>query len=218
MTDAGTQVHLRPVSRRLIFGITAACRREAEARGEPLSPPTYTVETVGGGTETFAHDAKSIEAEGTSEAERAAWSEHQAALARLEAEVQERVTRVLLLEGLDVPQVPEEWQARMRRYGLQLETDPDDLKLQYITTELLRTSHSLLEAVAQITLLSMRGSVPEEDIAATEASFRRALRTAGIGGSGSRAKPVDGKPASGGAAGGEELGPAPKRVGRARRR
>ncbi len=205
MTAAGAKVHLLPVSRRLLYEVVASCQRAAEARGDPMEPPTYTAQTLGGGEETHPHDAKSIEDASTSEEERAAWQKYQAAQRRLLAEIDEMTTRVMLLEGLDVQQVPEAWQARMRKYGVALPDNPDELKLLYFSTELLRVPADMKEAMIKLTLLSMAGE-PEDRIRAAEAAFRGALRQQEVRGLADRERQMDGESEAGRDAGGEGVG------------
>lgn len=215
-TVAGCEVKLRPVSRQLIYSVMLACRREAEQRGDPLKPPTYTVETAGGGKETYEHDADSIAAPGTSEAEKAAWEKHQAALRALEEAQRERVARVLLLEGIALEGPPPEWVARMKRYGIELPEDPDDLRLVWLSMDVLRTPADMRDAVQQIMLLSMAG-LSKEEIEAAEAAFRgpvpghTAERVADTAGR------LDGQPTVGGVAGSAGVGPDAAAVGPARR-
>ena len=217
LTTEGLEVRLRPLSRVIFEQIDLAVEREYRERGEPLDPPTYTAQTAGGGQETHPHDAESVRAEETSEAERQAWDAYLLARARLEAEVRERVSRYVLFQGVVAPDPPAEWVDLQRWLRVEVPDDPRDLKLRYIEAEILKTPSDLMEAMLGVLRLSMAG-VPQADLEAMERFFRRALERHGAAAPADQAGAVDGQPAPAGDAGGEGVAPAPKRVGRRRGR
>lgn len=209
-TVDGLVVNLRPVSRLMVQRIGQAVEREFRERGEPLDPPRYTVQSVSG-PEEHEHDAESIKDPATSEEDRAAWAAHQDAQARLAAEMRERTTKYLLLEGIRDAEPSEAWLEMQRRYGVPVADDPQERRLDYILSEVLRTPADVIEATIALTKLSMTGM--EEEIAAAEAWFRRALQPRPAGRAAPEEGPVDGEPAPAGDGGGAAVGPDAEPVG-----
>jgi len=169
-TTEGREVQLRPVSRVVIQAVQGAVERELRAQGLPLDPPTYTVQTDTGDTQTYPHDEHSL----TTDAERAAWAAHQEALRRLTAETNARVTRTMLVLGVPSAQPPDEWLHTMRHLKVPLPEDPDDLAYAYLEMEILKTPADIIAAMGGIMRLSMAGA-PKEALDSIEDLFRRAL-------------------------------------------
>jgi len=167
-TVSGAEIQLRPVSQVLIGRIKSDTEARLREEGLPLDPPTYTVTTATGEKEVHAHDEASLE----TDADREAWSAHQAARVRLSAEVNRQVTKVMLSRGIVIDGPPPEWAEEMRAIGVRVPEDPTDQLLDYLTMEILITPADVQGAMTKIMQLSMAG-LPAEKIAAVEGLFRR---------------------------------------------
>lgn len=169
-TTDGMQIKLRPIASQLFVMIRRALEREFRERGEPIDPPTYSVTTASGAVETHTHDEKSL----TTDAERAAWAEYQAATRRIEAAYNDKVARLIFTQGLALPPMPEDWPAKMKALGAEPAADPDERYTEYVTVEYLKTPHDIKQAIAEVMKLSVHG-VPQEQMAAIEELFRSTL-------------------------------------------
>ena len=163
-------MHLTPVSQVLIQKTTEAVRRELKAAGLPLEPPSYTVATVAGTVETFVHDETTL----SSDEDKAAWASYQAATAQLARDTNERVTKLLMLKGIDVADPPPAWAEDQKWLGIEVSDDPRERKLAYIQTDVLKTPDDIVVATMRIMQLSLTG-LPEEDLEAIEAMFRSSM-------------------------------------------
>jgi hypothetical protein len=176
-TITGAVVALQPVSTTAMALISRGMEKELRARGLPLDPPTYESEalTITGEHLRYPHTAETLDTDDPQETARnhAAWDAYEAARAELNRATIERSMEYILLEGV-VQEIPEErsvWERRMRRLGVEVPEDPDDLKVLYLTTEVLRTPEDAREAAFAILRLSIQGTDPEK-VAAAEALFR----------------------------------------------
>lgn len=167
-TVDGAELKLHPVSQVLLQRLRQAVRKQYEERGEPLAAPTYTATTVTGETETHPHDPTTLE----TDADKAAWAAYLDANQRLQAEMNERVTRVMITRGVDLPDVPGGWLNEMHELGIELPSDPVELRAEYLVMEYLKTPADTQNLIAEIMALSYRGANPEVT-AAIEALFRR---------------------------------------------
>ena len=170
VTVDGLEVALRPVSQTQIQRINATVEAQWRKRGEPVDPPTYTITTATGETETHAHDADSL----TTDEERAAWEAYQTARAEMEAEQRLRTTKFLLLNGIVGHEPTEEWAEEQAYWGLEVPADPRERRLEYIQAEVLKTPQDTIDAMGEIMRLSMAGA-PQEVRDSVEAYFRRAV-------------------------------------------
>lgn len=185
VTVDGLEVALRPVSQTQIQRINATVETQWRKRGEPVDPPTYTITTATGATETHAHDADSL----TTDEERAAWEAYQTARAEMEAEQRLRVTKFLLLNGIVGCEPTEEWAEEQAYWGLEVPADPRERRLEYIQAEVLKTAQDTMDVIQEIMRLSMAGA-PKEAVAAVEAYFRHQVEGAAT--AGGSAEPTDG--------------------------
>jgi hypothetical protein len=167
VTTDGRRIAVRPVAPVMIARIQLAAEKELRKAGVVTDKPTYTVTTVAGVVETHEHDEKSIQ----SPEEKEAWVKYLHGQKRLEALSNERTTKYALLEGLVIEPPSPEWAEGMQFFGVEMPTNPRDLKLQYIETEVLRTPEDMANAAMKILHLSVAGVDPEA-LAAAEASFR----------------------------------------------
>lgn len=137
--------------------------------------PTYTVKLPGGGEQTYPHDKKSIFDSQTPQAEQAAWLEYQEQLELLQAEINEKSTAYMFYKGVDC-EIDDEWIAEQEWLGITLPENKRDLKIRYITTELLKTPFDIQKAIAEIMQLSMKGADPSK-VKAAEDMFSGSLQT-----------------------------------------
>lgn len=177
VTLSGLEVPIKPISPTKIMKAETGVEKDFRSRDEPIDPPTYNVETAGGGVETFELDETAIEIPGN-EAEtkkrQIAWTAHQDALARLKA-VQFDTTRTIVLNSIDLS-LPEDeaWIEDQKALFIEVPDDPRKRWIHWLETEVLHP-HDIIEIIASVLTLSSRGIIPEEDIEAAAKLFRRAV-------------------------------------------
>ena len=167
-TQSGRELTIKPVSRLLTQSIGARLRRESKEAGEPLDAPTYEVTTVAGVTETHPHDEDTLD----SDEDNAAWQSHLAAQARFNEELNRRIIRAMVIDGivgLDTPN--DEWLARLDMLGAELPDDPIDRQVAFLQMEYLPDPGELSKLLSQIMGLSLVG-VSGEEVAAASEAFR----------------------------------------------
>lgn len=169
-TVAGMTIYIRPVSRTYLQMIALRVKREMEAAGKKLDPPTYKVITAGGQVETYPHDDTSI-ADAPAE-DKAAWATYQADMAEANNKIAVESTKFQLLKGLIV-EVPKGWAKEQEAEGFDVPKEARDLLWAYIERDVIVTPEDVFTALTGITALSMRGSVSEEAIKAAADTFRR---------------------------------------------
>lgn len=143
--------------------------------------PTYIVETVGGGSQEFSHDATTLDVEDDPEQSRInwkEWNEYHQKLALVSLEANRRFLILLLRRGVDV-EVPEDdsWQADHRASGIEIPEDPVELKIMYIQDELIHSKSEWGRLCDEILALS---DITEEDVAAATESFLDNVEGSGI--------------------------------------
>ncbi len=152
--------------------------QELMATRAEVLPPTYEVPTKGGGVEIHAHDAQSVEETGTPEA-RLAWENYQKQKKDAEAEFAGRLLTFMVLEGADIevpnPDSDHEWVRRCQRYHIPIQPDPDDRKIQFVTSYCFGVEEDATDFMA-----AMFGFIAQEDqaSAALKATFRAAIQEA----------------------------------------
>jgi hypothetical protein len=169
-TTDGRLISVRPVDMK--FGLqlaTNGVRAEYVARKEPLDAPTYTVTTASGATETFPHDATTLQ----TDADKAAWAQHQAAVNRLDRDIGMAVMRYQLLRGLVCEEPTAEWRKECAFLKIAVPEDEYEAKLLYIQMVVLPTGADLKRAMAAIMAVSATGN--EEAVRAAEDLFRSAM-------------------------------------------
>jgi len=173
-TTAGLEVEFDPISPITLEESEKGLEAEYRARGEPLEPPTYETILAGGGTQTFTHDATTLE----SEEDKAAWQAYKDATGKLAAE-QAQLRLEMVLSALKV-KLPEDtaWERKLKRWHITVPEDPDAKWMFYVQREILKTPSDIFEAMTQIIGASMRGSVSEEAIEAASATFRSSVQEA----------------------------------------
>ena len=179
VTSTGKVIHLQPVAHRLFTDTEAEVEQEFVAKGKPVEPPKYEVPLAGGGSKSWYFDEETIASrtkDGTlTDEEREAWAAHQECLKSLKAKQNERGTVMAIIEGvLDEP--TEDWLARMKFYGTKLPENPFDLKVRFVTYELLRTPADMAAFSAATMLLCAGMEVDQAAIDAALESFRDSVR------------------------------------------
>lgn len=173
VTVDGRTLAVRPIDTKFALPMIGQGIRAKHARsGAPLEPPTYTVTTASGATETHAHDETTLE----TDADKAAWAAYQAALKALNDEIVMGQMRFMLMEGLVYDDPPQEWAERYAFYGMEMPDSPQERTWLYIQTVLLPTASDLERALAAVMAVSATGN--EEAVKAAEALFRHSLEGA----------------------------------------
>jgi hypothetical protein len=172
ITINGKEYEIAPVSDVLINLVKEAVKREFIERGEPINPPTYEIETAGGGKSIEAHDETTL----STDDDRKAWAAHIEAVQRLTIEVNNRTNKAWL-SGIvfDIPE-DENWKAHQKFLGVRIPDDPEEMRWHYLTTEILKSTDDYMTALSQIMKESYRGVVKEDDIDAAIGSFRNQLQ------------------------------------------
>lgn len=152
VTSEGRQVRIKAIAwNRIVDEIKALARRQAIAAGESIEPPCYIATTVAGVEERHPHDATTLE----TDEDKAAWAEHQAALARLQETANTRIGRYIIRKGIEGCDPPEGWAKEQAAFGIEIDPDPAEAYYQYIDLEVLPTSadvNGLLTAVYDLSL------------------------------------------------------------------
>lgn len=177
VTLSGVEIPIKPISPTKIMKAETGVEKDFRNRGEPIDPPTYDVETAGGGVETFDLDETAIEIPGDeveTKKRRIAWTAHQEALARLKT-AQFDITRRIVLNSIDLA-LPEDetWIEDQEALFIDVPDDPRARWIHWLETEILHPN-DIIEIIALILTLSSHGIIPEEDIEAAAKLFRRAV-------------------------------------------
>lgn len=147
--------------------------KESVEKKYNIEVPSYEIKLAGGGLEKHPYDAKSILDDGTTDEDKKAWKQYQEQLKLQQVELNEKLTAYMFYEGIDC-EVSEEWKAKQEWLGFDLPENQFDLKVQYVSTELLKTPLQIKDATAKIMQISMKG-VDESAIKAAEATFPSTL-------------------------------------------
>lgn len=145
----------------------------AEKKAKELFPavvPTYDEPLMGGGVQTFEHDAKSVV--GNPEAEKA-FALYQENSRKQTAYVNEKMMQFYILTGTDIS-LPEDerWIRRQKFFGLELPEDEEGLLYYYVTTELITDARELMLLVEKIMQAS---GIDTDTLSAARLSFRNIL-------------------------------------------
>ena len=185
ITSAGLVVRFIPPSATVIELSDNAILKQFTDAGRPVEIPTYTVELAGGGSQTFEHNATTLQ----TDEHRAEWEAHQQALSDLNANLAERRIEIVLdAVQAELPQ-DDDWKRKQKRWGIEIPEPKDNqdydnldyldtLRYHYIRSEILRTPIDVENATVKIIAAAYAGSVNEEELAAQEATFRSVLRQA----------------------------------------
>jgi len=178
-TQNGTELKLCAVSEFYITSVRNKAQADFEKEhGSLFAPPTYDIKCGGGPfgewTETRTHTAETIE-QGT-DAEKDAWQRYVAQQRELSNLIWIRTARVYLLRGVTTEPPDNGWMERQERDGLEIPTDPEDIKQHWIETEAVLNAHELGMIVSTIQAQSQQVKAARQLAADT---FQRAMELAG---------------------------------------
>lgn len=179
-TTAGVEIPITPIAIIDLQLAQDAIKREFEARGEPIEPPTYEVDVLGGEKEIHPYNTQTIMDAPPEDKEK--WDKYLEAIGRMENEIQQR-TAIVFMDGIlvDLPE-DEGWAERRKKlFGEEVPTDPDQKKLYYINNILLKTPADKSGVMMAIQRLSLTGA-NQEAIDAMEELFRRQMEAQGRAG------------------------------------
>jgi len=182
-TAAGVQIEIVPVPPLLIEAVRLQAMEEVEV---PLIP-TYEVELADGTKLPYEHDKGSITDPNTTDAERRAWAEYQAALADQQKHSSTKMMDLFMVRGTIIDEEvinSGQWKVMQKYFKVKLPEDPFDLKIHYLRTELLTTTDDIYGLMSAIMELS---GIDKNILKAAKNSFRGNLRTeqdatTGVGG------------------------------------
>jgi hypothetical protein len=160
ITSRGIEIKLRPIPPYLI--------QMTSSSFEMPEPPTYTVQTEGGGIEVHKHDEASIAQ--SSPEEQATWIEYTEKVNAAASKASEQLMTIVLIDGVDV-EIPDEnrWLKKMSLMGITVPEDPEDRLLMYKKTELLGNPDDMAKIMELV--LGLTG-VNREDLNKIKNSFQ----------------------------------------------
>lgn len=166
ITTEGVKLKLFPVSPLKIQKVVVAI----EKMFEKVEKPKYCEELPNGKLQCFVHDEKSIlQTDEQDEIDQwQAWEKYQQTL---NAEKAERTTALIIYDGIELETIPEDWIEQHKWLGIEIPDNKFDLKVHYITTELIKSVFDLQEIIVSIRELGMKG-VDQDAVTAAENSFR----------------------------------------------
>lgn len=138
-----------------------------------LEIPTYTISLPGGKHQAIKHDEESIADKNTPQAEKDEWSAYQKQSLLMQSEMNEKSTAYAFYEGIEC-EVEQDWLDKQKWLEIELPDNKFDLKVMYVTTELLKTPQDIKNAMFEIMKISMQG-VDNSVIEAAENMFRSSL-------------------------------------------
>jgi len=138
-----------------------------------LVKPVYVVTLPGGSKQLYEYDAESIKDSKTPPEDLEKWAAYQIGYAAMQAEINEKTTAYLFYNGVEC-EISEDWLSEQEWLGITLPTNKFDLKVRYVTTELLKTPYDIKNAIAEIMKLSLKG-VDSSAVKAAENMFSGSL-------------------------------------------
>ena len=164
----GAEVKLRPVPMLALQMIRTKARAEMVAQGVKLEPPTYTVTTAAGEKETYPHDETTLQ----TDEDKAAWAAYQEGTAQLNQLISERVAKLVLKKGLDIPPLDDKTAQEWADLGVEFSADAEERYIEQIQLVYLPTPADMQGMIKAVLLLSMSGA-PKEQLDSIEELFRR---------------------------------------------
>jgi hypothetical protein len=177
-TRDGRILRLRPISPLLVGSARGKVEKEWRERGEPLDPPTYSVQTVGG-PEAYDYDATSIET--APDEDKARWALHLNAVERMERAWRIAWLEIVLVFGVEADEDYEkgDWEKRLLRWGANPDDIPkeaDERRAFYLATIVLTDPDDVADLLFQLDLIRRQPGLEEEQVRIALESFRRPLR------------------------------------------
>lgn len=179
ITRRGVEIQVIPLSDFTIELLNRQVEKKYRDAGEPVDPPTYSFETIGGGIQTEVLDESSLEdpqdPEQT-ERNKQAWAAHKATLAKMEKDRDETLMRAQFLMGAKViGEENPEFEQIFKALGVEIPDDPNERKIMYLRDYAMNDGE-MQEFFFMVQMLSLGSIVPEEDIEAARATFRSDIR------------------------------------------
>jgi hypothetical protein len=174
VTENGTHLELQAISLYEIDLIKDGTKEKWRKRGEPVDPPTYTIETVGGGKVTKPLTADILEVEddeAETERRKNEWSLHENALDRMREEISKLITDLFLDGIVNITEVPQEWIDKKKKRNIAIPTDADDLLTLYKRVEIAKTYMDVIGIREKVTALSLPRIPKSSAVGAAEKSF-----------------------------------------------
>ncbi len=170
---SGMEIPIKPISPTKLMKAEMGVEKAFKKRNEPIDVPTYKIETVGGGYESYDLDEDSITApddEKETAKRQADWDAHQDALKRLR-EAQFEVTKKIVLNSIDL-KLPEDesWIEEQEELYIEVPKDKRERWNHWLETEILHPT-DVTGLIAQILYLSASGILPEEEVKAAVSLF-----------------------------------------------
>lgn len=168
-TRKGVKVKVQSFPHLLPSKVQVAAEKKAKELF-PATIPTYDEQLMGGGVQTFEHDAKSVI--GNPEAERL-FNEYQENTRKQTAYTNEKMMQFYILSGTDISLPTDgKWLARQKFFGLEVPEDENGLLYHYVTTELITDARELMALVEKIMQAS---GIDTDTLSAARLSFRHIL-------------------------------------------
>jgi len=127
-------------------------------------PPTYTAVTAAGVEEVHPHDETTLE----TDEDRRAWAEYLEQKRAAEQARQESLIRILFVKGIEVNIPKNGWVEEQQFFGIDVPKNPLELKVHFISTEVLHSLDDMLALMGDIMELS---GVSREAIEVASESF-----------------------------------------------
>ncbi len=178
VTQGGIELKLKPVQNVTLLYAAAQVEEKYRADGEPIDPPTYEAQMLGGEveknplTEDTLEDPKDAD---KTRRNKMAWAKHKAALARMQADQAEAQAQAMLILGVEY-EVEEdaEFEAQIAYLGKAVPENKYDKKAFYLAHKVL-TDWDLTMIVPRIQMLSLGKGVKPEMVATFRARSERAM-------------------------------------------
>lgn len=173
ITDGGMRVDLVPVSLYETELIREGTRKSWIAKGEPVLPPTYTIETVGGGKlekELTADNLIVEDDEQETQRRQDAWVKHTDAVSRMNEEIGHLITDVFL-DGVALTEVPDEWVSTKKKRNIAIPEDKQELLSLYKRLEVAKSMNDINSIRAKVIKLSLPNIPDNTAVGAAETTF-----------------------------------------------
>jgi len=173
ITDGGLRVDLVPVSLYETELIREGTRKAWIERGETVLPPTYTIETVGGGKlekELSADNLVVEDNEQETQRRQEAWAKHVDAVDRMNEEIGHLITDVFL-DGIALTEVPATWIAAKKKRHIAIPEDKEELLSLYKRLEVAKSMNDINSIRAKVIKLSLPNIPDNSAVGAAESTF-----------------------------------------------
>lgn len=178
-TEQDVLLKLKPVRMVTTQTAVAIVEQEWRDRGEPIDAPTYQIKTVAGEIEEheLTEELLADESAWTPEemrTNRAKWSEHRKALARLQEAQAEKQMKVMIGLGIDCEVPDDGWEDELAYAGITVPDNPIDRKFYYIW-HVATSPFDKGQLQAQLQLVNAGKIVTEADLDRFQGSVQSAL-------------------------------------------